>query len=618
MTYFQQKKILFHWVILFFIGNLFLYLIIGLGYLSQLSWYGLNFLYVYQKIHLQLWIISSYISHLALLGLWPLFILLPMVWICFFPRLIITMSLIISMMLTYLLLTDVLIYINYRFHLNGIIVRLVWDGINQNIFGITWQEMITMAGVVFILSCLQCYYAKWLWSFLNKKNMTLTWLTYLGLVWAVFFYISYESILRVKDVARLRVLLEMARFLPGYVNLLSMFSIKHNALFMANTGQRMPIQSAQMNVPLKYPLHKLVFEPHTPSMNVVIIVLDAWRFDAFTEEITPNIYRLSKKSWFFSEHISGGNATGPGIFSLFYGIPATYWTAMQSQHRSPILLNELQKTHDIKIITSSELDAPPLSKTVFQDVKDVQKQSGATPTARDQQVTQQFKDFIDHSFAKKKPFFTYLLYDSTHSYCETDDKGPFKYTGSYNRLIVKNKEALFARYKNAAYFIDHEVQGVINALRTRDLLKNTILIITADHGEEFDDNGLGYWGHASNYTPYQIKVPLIVYWPGEQPQIFSHQTSHFDIVPTLMTRLLGCSNKAADYSIGTDLLDKRLRLPLIVSSYIDFGILEPARVTRVYAAGNFQVENNNGKVLYGADIHMTAMHEAFKNFTYFN
>ena len=47
---------------------------------------------------------------------------------------------------------------------------------------------------------------------------------------------------------------------------------------------------------------------------------------------------------------SGGNCTQPGIFSLFYGIPPTYWDATVSQHRPPVLLDEL---HNIDIVIDS-------------------------------------------------------------------------------------------------------------------------------------------------------------------------------------------------------------------------------------------------------------------------
>ncbi|WP_235379013.1 sulfatase-like hydrolase/transferase [Candidatus Coxiella mudrowiae] len=39
------------------------------------------------------------------------------------------------------------------------------------------------------------------------------------------------------------------------------------------------------------------------------------------------------------------------------------------------------------------------------------------------------------------------------------------------------------RYHNAVYFVDSEVKKVLDDFKSHDLLKNTIVIITADHDE---------------------------------------------------------------------------------------------------------------------------------------
>lgn len=629
MSYFERnpKKItILHWLVLFFLGNLCLYWVIGLAYLSQLSWYGYKYLVPYQKFGITLFVFSSYVSHLALLGLWPLLILVPLLWLGYWPRLMISISFVIAVISASLLLIDVFIYASYRFHLNSLIIQLAWSSLNQNVFGMARIEIIVMAVFICILSCLECCYALWLWRFLNKKSLSFKYIGWNALALAICFYISYSAVFYVfysatvhsTSMIRLRLFLEVARFLPGYLDVLNLLVFNKTAT-VSKRVQKITLQSAQINIPLKYPLKKLEFESSKKPMNLIVIVLDTWRFDVFNDQVTPNIYRFGKKSWVFSEHVSGGNATGPGIFSLFYGIPATYWTAMQSQHRSPVLLDRLQKTYDIKVISSGELNAPPLNQTVFHGVKNLQEnqQPGNTPRVRDEQVTQQFKLWIAEPERFKKPFFTFLFYDSAHCYCDAEYKKPFK-VGDCNRLLQKNRENLFVHYKNAAYFVDQQVQEVIATLEAHALLKNTVIIITADHGEEFDDNHLGYWGHGSNYTPYQIKVPLIVYWPGQSPQLFSHQTSHFDVVPTLMTRLLGCKTQATHYTIGKDLLDKTSRFPLIISSYIDFAMVESAHVTRMYSAGNYQIENHQGEVTHGDNINVAAMNSAFRDFTHFN
>jgi hypothetical protein len=50
----------------------------------------------------------------------------------------------------------------------------------------------------------------------------------------------------------------------------------------------------------------------------------------------------------------------------------------------------------------------------------------------------------------------------------------------------------------------------LDLLDKYDIDDNTIVIITADHGQEFNENKLNFWGHNGNFTKYQTQVPLII------------------------------------------------------------------------------------------------------------
>ena len=55
----------------------------------------------------------------------------------------------------------------------------------------------------------------------------------------------------------------------------------------------------------------------------------------------PNVMAFAEQHSMFSNHVSGGNATQPGLFSIFYSIPGSYWTAAMSQEKSPVLMELL-------------------------------------------------------------------------------------------------------------------------------------------------------------------------------------------------------------------------------------------------------------------------------------
>jgi membrane-anchored protein YejM (alkaline phosphatase superfamily) len=145
------------------------------------------------------------------------------------------------------------------------------------------------------------------------------------------------------------------------------------------------------------------------------------------------------------------------------------------------------------------------------------------------------------------------------------------------------------RYLNSVRYVDKLAGEAIDATRARGLLDRTVLLVTSDHGQEFNDQHLNYWGHNSNFSQFQTHVPLFVRWPGRPPAVFGHETSHFDVVPTLLDRALGCQNPPADYSVGRDLLDTSDRGVLTLAAYGDYAAVVPGeRHVVVFKTGDVE------------------------------
>ena len=394
-----------------------------------------------------------------------------------------------------------------------------------------------------------------------------------------------------------------AKVIPFYNNTLSLVIPGKNAIGRLSTiDDGYFMQNKQVNRKLNYPLQKLKFSAKKNKLNILIIGIDTWRFDAMNPVISPNIAALSKKSMRFQNHISGGNSTRPGIFSLFYGLPANYWTAMKLQHKGPVLIDALLKNHyQMGVFASASLNYPAFDETVFKDVDNLQVETlGDNSAQRDKKITDEFKHFIE-TRKTNKPFFSFLFYDEVHNWCGSKQPytKPFQpAVKECNRLALSEKTnpmPYLNRYDNAVSYVDTLVGDVLATLRQKKLLRNTVVIITADHGEEFNDTRMGYWGHASSYDPYQIHVPMIVYWPGKKAKTITYSTSHFDVVPTLMQSVLGVKNPAIDYSVGESLFNNVDRPLYIVGSYVDYAVVKPHRVITFYSAGNYDIEDRLGQ-----------------------
>ncbi|OGT69270.1 MAG: hypothetical protein A3J38_09095 [Gammaproteobacteria bacterium RIFCSPHIGHO2_12_FULL_45_9] len=367
-------------------------------------------------------------------------------------------------------------------------------------------------------------------------------------------------------------------------------------------GVEMPVH-AKRRV-LHYPLRALKTKTPTHPLNIVMIVVDTWRYDTLTSNTTPEIMRFAKRAVQFQAHYSGGNCTQPGVFSLFYGLPATYWDSFLKAEQAPVLLKRLQDLHyRMGIFTSAPPTFPAFTKTVFSGLKGIALQTpGDSSVARDQAITQAFQAFLRQQ-SRAQPFFSFLFYDAVHNYCEAGAPflGPFKpAVASCDRINLRatsERAPYWNRYRNAVHFTDHEVGQVLDALARGGYLENTIVMITADHGEQLNDYHDGYWVHASAYTPYQLRVPLLVYWPSQTPRVVQTITTHTDIPVTLLQHALGVANRSSDYSVGISLWAREkgnVSLPFwVVGSYGDYAVATPAAILRVYPAGDYTVLNWN-------------------------
>ena len=613
-----ERSQLLRWCAWFSLGNVILFWLVGLNYLYAISWSESVSLVPHIKMILTVFTSVTYLGQLALLAVIPGFAIFVLAVV--FPRryFIFFLGILIAATALSLLIVDITIYNLYRFHLNHTIFNLILHSWNNGIFDLSSYEKKLCALIAIGVLLLEWIFAAWVWR--NKRKVLPGIVKWVPLFLTTCLYFSYLLICLNMNTIVSRFMLDTAQVFPLYTDIFGMWVPgKNGKMGVERLGEFYPTQMPQPNAPLHYPLHALQHNKNSEPMNLVVIVIDSWRFDMLNSTVTPYLSQFGKKSWEFTNHFSGGDATGPGIFSFFYGLPANYWTAMEAQKKSPLLMDELmQQQYRLGIFSSTNLYAPAFNQTVFRNVVGLnsKEQNGQSPYARDQEITKKFIQFVENN--QQQPFFSFLFYDVAHGYCAVDEtlqpfKPAIKVCNRAHFLKKIDPMLYFNRYKNALLLVDQQVKQVIEALKRQDLLDNTVVVITGDHGEEFDDNQLGFWHHASNFTRYQVQTPLIVYWPGKKPRTYSHLTSHFDIAPTLMKRLLGCRNPAADYSDGMDLLDKRARPFLIVGSYIDYGIVEKTRITHVLSGGNIEVELPNAKPIPGAKVDVALLQNVFRD-----
>jgi arylsulfatase A-like enzyme len=89
------------------------------------------------------------------------------------------------------------------------------------------------------------------------------------------------------------------------------------------------------------------------------------------------------------------------------------------------------------------------------------------------------------------------------------------------------------RYDSEIAYTDAAVGRLVKEVRARR--PGTIVIVAADHGEEFDEHGGRY--HGSSLYEEQLRIPLIISIPGVPPRVIDGQVELFDVTPTVLNLL---------------------------------------------------------------------------------
>jgi membrane-anchored protein YejM (alkaline phosphatase superfamily) len=343
---------------------------------------------------------------------------------------------------------------------------------------------------------------------------------------------------------------------------------------------------------LNYPLNPLVCKP-SKDYNILFLFVDTLRYDMLTEEVMPNTWKFALKNSRFNNHYSNGNNTRHGIFSLFTGLPGNYWTGSLSSGTPGILLIALQKRgYEIGIFAGAPLNMPEFHKSIFAGISNLPiypRGKGAVDS--DAFAVEDFEKW-QSSLKPGSRFFSFIFFDSVHAYSFPKESKyeVFKpYWGSINHMELNNSfdpAPYLARYKNSVRYADNLIQKVLDYLEEKHLLDETIVVISSDHGDEFNDNKLNFWGHGGNFTDAQIKVPLVIHWPGKKPANIEYMTSHLDLVPTLLPEVLGCENPTEDYSVGMSIWKEAGRRNWVYSKgWSRDAFVEPNRIVLINAAG---------------------------------
>jgi hypothetical protein len=550
------------------------------------------------------WLTWLYISNVALgyYGL-PLLVVVTLLFLLLMPvhRVAAVGSGVVVTLFVYYLLLDSYVYGIFKFHIDPFWMEFALRDYDS--LGVPHSTLFAALAMLPGVAAVELGIFALAWRFVALKRLVLVFPLFVVLAFGAsqgLHIVAYE-----RNAQRIT---SLTPCLPIYVPVTShRDAVKYGGLLSLGDAGSADGNDGREGASMRYPLGDLRFDspPGKKPPNIVIILLESWRYDAFDERTTPNIFALGRTSSVFLNHLSSGNQTTCGIFGLFYGLHPTYWPAVKANSASidnPILIDVLKRRgYTFGVFARSNFDCHKIKDTIFNGIEVHETFSGGTIPKEDADMTRQVIRFVEEQVHGRKPFLALAFYKSSHAPYEYPREyaifGPTKNVGM---ALTRDTDPApyFNDYRNSVHFVDALAGEIIDSLKTLGVLERTVVVVTTDHGESFNENRANFWGHGSSFIQEQIRVPLVLHAPGRAPQRIGRRTSHIDLAPTLLQDYFGCNSDVREYSNGRNLFDEAPGArPLVIGSYVSHAFVFGDDVyeilptyTKKYKLGNIREE----------------------------
>lgn len=283
----------------------------------------------------------------------------------------------------------------------------------------------------------------------------------------------------------------------------------------------------------------------TKGKNVIFVILESTAFErtplgSDKESKFSFLTDLSEKSITFTSHRTVFPATTRSLLSLFCSdIPGTDYASITKTEAvfdcvsifdvfkkngystsffSPVLLDydDFGNSEIIRKIDYVFEPSQIIESGAF-------KRKFGTTTAIEEEIVQEhFFKHIQELNSKNKPFFALYFPYWTHAPYEV----PFEDTSKLGSL---------ERYYKSQEYLNEKMKEFLDKLEKENVLENSIVIFTSDHGEAFGRK-TGNFIHPNYLWDENMHIPFLVYIKGmtdKSPETVTNPTSVLDVAPTI-------------------------------------------------------------------------------------
>ncbi|MHC5542762.1 sulfatase, partial [Singulisphaera rosea] len=334
--------------------------------------------------------------------------------------------------------------------------------------------------------------------------------------------------------------------------------------------------------------------PTSNRKNVIMVIMDTVRADhlslyGYPRETTPNLSRLAQRGTLFNEARSAAPWTFPSHSSMFTGrwphelnigsdrpLDTTYPTLAEFLSRNGYATAgfvgntyfcntwtglgrgfahyEDSYEHDLAISPGEALRCSSLGRLIRVTGGTYKVRPGRADRIKDaERVNDRFLGWLSKR-DEKRPFFAFLNYIDAHDPYQTpahfgrnfglkpesaadhetirawfrQDK---KVTSPHELTLIKDA------YDDCIAYLDEQIGVLFNELDKRGVLKETVVVIAADHGEGFGEHGV--YLHGKSLYRHEVHVPLMVIDPSSPAKgsVVAEPVSLRDLAATIVDRV---------------------------------------------------------------------------------
>ena len=291
--------------------------------------------------------------------------------------------------------------------------------------------------------------------------------------------------------------------------------------------------------------------------NLIVIMVESGSNLFINEKLYPNMYELYKGSWYFKNYYSPRNScsTGNNEMSGMIGLYTIYNNCTANLYSNNTYFHSIFNLfNNMGYSTSSYHDYIDR----FYDRTTIHKNMGSKEFYKIEDMDFSYDAYLDDWPSDEvlmderdtdKPFMSWITtVSSHHPYSEEGELND-----KYRSIVPKEYSYDVSSYMSKLKTVDNALGVLLDGLKERELLQDTVIVLYADHypyAIANDDLSLAL-GYKVNVDNNADNVPFLIYNPSLKGKVFDTYTSYVNVTPTL-ANLFGLEYDSRLY-IGEDI-----------------------------------------------------------------